>query len=98
MTFLVVVFASEKAKLFELEEKIVSAIKKRGIKADSVNVEAEQIGLLTQTVIVYGKVERVQLLKHKWKLPLLSPVDEPTLTRLRKDLSGYEIQEIYTTT
>ena len=98
MTFLVVVFASEKAKLFELEEKIVSAIKKRGIKADSVNVEAEQIGLLTQTVIVYGKVERVQLLKHKWKLPLLSPVDEPTLARLRKDLSGYEVQEIYTTT
>ncbi len=93
--FLVVVFASEKTKLLELEEKIVSAIKKRGIQVDAANAETEQVGILTQTVVMSGRIERVPLLKHRWKLPLLSSVDEARLVRLRKDLSGYEVQEIY---
>ncbi|HYW00770.1 MAG TPA: hypothetical protein VE862_04835 [Candidatus Acidoferrum sp.] len=98
MAFLIVVFASEKAKLLELEEKIISAIKKRGIQVEATNVETEQGGILTQTTVMSGKIERVPLLKHTWKLPLLSTVDEATLVRLRKDLSGYEVQEIYVTT
>ena len=98
MAFLIVVFASEKAKLLELEEKIISAIKKLGIQVEATNVETEQGGILTQTTVMSGKIERVPLLKHKWKLPLLSTVDEATLVRLRKDLSGYEVQEIYVTT
>ena len=61
-------------------------------------MEAEQVGILTQTVVMSGRVARIPLLKHKWKLPLLSSVDEETLARLRKNLSGYEVQEIYTTT
>jgi len=96
--FLVVVFASEKAKLLELEEKIVSAIKKRGIQVDTAKAETEQCGILNQTVVMSGKVTRIALLKHKWRLPLLASVDETTLVRLRKDLSDYEVQEIYLTT
>jgi hypothetical protein len=95
---LIVVFASEKVKLLELEEKILSAIKKRGIQVDVAKMEAEQVGILTQTVVMGGRVAKIPLLKHKWKLPLLSSVDEETLARLRKNLSGYEVQEIYTTT
>ncbi len=99
MTFLIVVFAAEKAKLLELEEQILLAIKKRGIQVDVANAKIEQVGRLTQTMVMSGgRIERIQLLKHKWKLPLLSSADEATLVRLRKDLSGYEVQEIYVTT
>jgi hypothetical protein len=96
--FLIVVFASEKEKLLELEEKIASVVKKRGIRIDSQNAETEQIGVLTQTMVTSGRVTRIPLLRHKWKLPLLAPVDEATLVRLRKDLKDYEVQEIYLTT
>jgi len=96
--FLIVVFAAQKAKLLELEEKIVSAVKKRGIQVDERNVVAEQIGVLTQTVDMSRKTEKIQLLIHRWKLPLLSPVDETTLAHVRKDLSGYEVQQIYVAT
>jgi hypothetical protein len=61
-------------------------------------MEAEQVGILTQTVVMSGRVARIPLLKHKWKLPLISSVNEQTLERLRKDLSDYEVQEIYATT
>ena len=96
--FLVVVFASEKEKLLELEEKIASVIKKRGIQIDSMKAKTEQIGVLTQTVVTSGKVTRILIHRHKWKLPVLTPVDEATLVRLRKDLADYEVQEIYLTT
>jgi|SRR5208282_2267546 len=92
--FLIIVFASEKEKLLELEEKIASVVKKRGIQIDSMNAKAEQIGVLTQTVVTSGKVARIPLHRHRWKLPLLKPVDESTLRRLRKDLTDYEVQEI----
>jgi len=95
--FLVIVFASEKEKLVELEEKIASLVKKRGIQVDSMNGKVEEIGVLTQTVVTSGKVTRIPLQRHRWRLPLLKPVDEPTLRRLRKDLTDYEVQEITTT-
>lgn len=92
------VFASTKAKLLELEEKIASAVKKRGIHVDVANAETEQVGILSETVDMGGRIARVPLLKQKWKLLLLSPVSEATLVTLRKDLSNYEVQEIYVTT
>jgi len=92
--FLIIVFASEKDKLLELEEKIASVVKKRGVQIDSMNAETEQIGVLTHTVVTGGRVTRIPLQRQKWKLPLLKPVDESTLRRLRKDLTDYEVQEI----
>ena len=41
--FLIIVFASEKDKLLELEEKIASVVKKRGVEIDSMNAETEQL-------------------------------------------------------
>jgi len=96
--FLTIVFASENGKLLELEEKIVSVVKKRGVQIDTMSAEAEQIGVLTHTVVAGGRVTRIQLQRHRWKLPLLKPVDESTLRRLRKDLTDYEVQEISLTT
>jgi hypothetical protein len=94
--FLIIVFASENDKLLEFEEKIASVIKKRGLQIDSMNAETEQIGVLTHTVVTGGRVSRIPLQRHRWKLPLLKPVDESTLRRLRKDLTDYEVQEIST--
>jgi acetolactate synthase regulatory subunit len=92
--FLIIVFASEKDKLLELEEKIASVVKKRGVQIDSMNAETEQIGVLTHTVVTGGRVTRIPLQRQKWRLPLLKAVDESTLRRLRKDLTDYEVQEI----
>jgi hypothetical protein len=95
---LIVVFASTKPKLLELEEQIASALEKRGIQVDVANAETEQAGVLSETVEMGGRITRIPLFKRRWKLPLLSQVSETTLARLRKDLSDYEVQEIYVTT
>jgi len=42
--FLVIVFASQKAKQLELEEKIASVIEKFGIQVDVRHAEMEQVG------------------------------------------------------
>lgn len=90
--------ASTKTKILELEERIASAAKNRGIQVDVANAETEQVSILSETVEMGGIVARISLFKRRWKLPLLSPVSETSLVRLRQDLSDYEVQEIYLTT
>ena len=96
--FLIGVFASTKTKLLELEERIASAVKNRGIQVDVANAETEQVGILSEMVEMGGRIARIPLLKRRWKLPLLSPVSEASVVRLRQDLSDCEVQEIYLTT
>jgi hypothetical protein len=95
VALLVIVFATDKAKLLRLEEQIATALQDQNIQAELAGAEPEQIGIIPDTVQIGERVGRIPLLQYRWKIPLADTPDEATVNALRKSLSNLEVQDIH---
>ncbi|MFH0849072.1 MAG: hypothetical protein V1857_06185, partial [archaeon] len=86
LAFLIIEFASKKIDLLKLRCEILKAIQHRNITVDA-SLPPEEVGILMD-------IEQTPLFRYRWRLELLSEIDEPILEALRKDFPNKEVHDI----
>ena len=89
MSILVLEFASDKPRLMETENRILTEVKKY-VNLDSKGriSQPEQAGL-------FSGERRAAMFTYKWRLPLQERLEEKTIRTLEMRLSGFEVHRIY---
>lgn len=89
MPILVLEFASEKPRLMETEESILTVLQ-RHVKLDvkSPIPQPKQVGL-------FPGERRIAMFTYEWRLPLRERLEEETIRTLETRLSGLEVHRIY---
>ena len=76
-----------------MQETILTAIQRR-MTVDVSSAQMQQLGVLQDTIQMGKRVVRIPLLRYRWRLKLVSSVDESVLKMLRKDLHDIEVEAI----
>ena len=89
MPILVLEFASDKPRLMETEDRILTEVKKHvNLDSKSQISQPEQVGL-------FSGERRAAMFTYKWRLPLQERLGEKTIRALETRLSGLEVHRIY---
>ena len=89
MSILVLEFASDKPRLMETENRILTEVKRHvNLDPDSRISQPEQVGL-------FSGERRAAMFTYKWRLPLQERLEEKTIRALQTRLSGLEVHRIY---
>ncbi len=86
MAFLIIEFAAKKTDLLKLRDEILTAIQHRNITVDA-SSSPEEVGILAD-------IEQTPLFRYRWRLKLLSEVDESILEALKKNFLNKEVHDI----
>jgi len=89
MPALILEFASDKPRLMEIQDSILTLVK-RHVNLDTNNPipEPEKVGL-------FPGERQAAMFTYKWRLPLRESVEENTIKTLETQLSGLEVHRIY---
>jgi len=86
---LILEFASDKPRLRETEDRILTVVKRHlNLNASSPIPQPEQVGL-------FPGERRAAIFTYKWCLPLRERVEENTIRTLETQLSGLEVHRVY---
>jgi hypothetical protein len=89
MPTLILEFASDKPHLMEIENGILTEVKKHvKLNSNSRIPQPEQVGL-------FSGERRVAMFTYKWQLPLQEHFEEKTIRALQTRLSAFEVHRIY---
>jgi hypothetical protein len=89
MPALILEFASDKPRLVEIQDSILTLVK-RHVNLDTNNPipEPEKVGLFL------GE-RQAAVFTYKWRLPLKKRIEESAIKALETQLSGLEVHKIY---
>jgi hypothetical protein len=89
MPTLILEFASDKPRLMEIQDSILTLVK-RHVNLDTNNPisQPEQVGL-------FPGERRAAMFTYKWPLPLRESIEDTTIRALETQLSGLEVHRIY---